>query len=99
MNNMLIEAYIFTKSRKDSELFMPYSMDRINRLLKASDNESGASDKIREAAEHDPAIARAIGNLSEKDMARISAILNDKQAIQRIMSSQKARELLRKFGH
>ncbi len=76
---------------------MSNSIDNINRLLRGATNQGDASEKIRKAAENDPAVARAIGNLTEKDLAEISAILNDKQALRRIMSTPKAQALLRKF--
>lgn len=76
---------------------MPDNIDRINRLLRDSGDEGDASDKIRKAAEQDPSVARALGKLTERDIAKISAILGNKQALMRIMSTPKAQELLKKF--
>lgn len=76
---------------------MSNSIDRLNRLLNGSGEEGDASEKIRKAAENDPTVAKAIGKLTENDLAEISAILNDKQALRRIMSTPKAQALLKKF--
>lgn len=76
---------------------MSNSIDRLNRLLNGSGEEGDASEKIRKAAENDPTVAKAIGKLTENDLAEISAILNDKQELRRIMSTPKAQALLKKF--
>lgn len=78
---------------------MSYSnTDNINALLNDAGVADDASEKIRKAAEKDPTVAKAVAKLTRKDLDAISAILNDRQALQRIMSSPKARELLKKYN-
>ena len=71
--------------------------DRINRLLRSTGAEEGAAEKLRQAAGNDPAVAKALERLTDSDIAGIAAILSDKQALARIMSSPKAMNLLKKL--
>jgi hypothetical protein len=71
--------------------------EMLKKLLGSTDSGGDASEKIRMAAESNPAVAQALGRLTESDIARISAILSDKKAIERIMSTPKAQALLKKF--
>lgn len=69
----------------------------LDRLLRETGAQGDASEKIREAAQNNPDVAKALGRLTESDIAGISAILNDKQALAHIMSSPKAQALLKRF--
>lgn len=71
--------------------------DKIDRLMKLSGGENGAAEKLKQAARNDPAIARAVGTLTEGDIERITALLSDRQALARLLSSPKAKDLLKKL--
>ncbi len=76
---------------------MQNKSDKLNRLLEETCAGNEASEKIRRAARENPAVAQALSRLTESDIAGISAILNDKQALKHIMSTPKAQALLKKF--
>ena len=69
----------------------------IEKLIKGAGSDAGASEQLRRAAGSNPAVARAIGRLTERDIAGITALLGDKEALARIMSAPKAQELIRKL--
>lgn len=72
--------------------------DKIDKLVNLSGAENSAAEKLRQAARKDPSIAQAVGRLTDSDIARITALLSDKQALARLMSSPKAKDLLKKFN-
>lgn len=76
---------------------MQTNNDRWNQLLKETGADSDTSEKIRQAARENPAVAKALNHLTESDMAGITAILNDKQALRRLMSTPKAQALMKKL--
>ena len=71
--------------------------DNIEKLLRQIGEENGAAEKLRQAALRNPSAAKAIAGLSDSDIEKIAALLSDKQALTRLMSSPKAKELLGKL--
>ena len=71
--------------------------DKISKLLRSTGAEEGSAEKLRQAARSDPAVAKALEQLTESDIAGIAAILSDKKALARIMSAPKAAALLKKL--
>ena len=76
---------------------MQNKSDSLDRLLRETGTGSDASQKIRKAAQENPAVAQALGKLTDSDIAEIRALLNDRQALRRLMSTPKAQALLKKF--
>ncbi len=76
---------------------MQNKSNKLDILLRETGAGNDASEKIRKAAQENPAVAQALGRLTESDIAGISAILNDKQALKQIMSTPKAQALLKKL--
>ncbi len=74
-----------------------HNESKLEKLLRETGAESDASEKIRKAAQRNPAVAQALGRLTDRDIAGISAILSDREALSRLMSEPKAQALLRKL--
>ena len=70
---------------------------KLEKLLRATGADGDASEKIKKAAQSNPAVAQALGRLTDSDIAGISAILNDREALSRLMSSSRAQALLKKL--
>lgn len=70
---------------------------KLEKLLRETGADGDASEKIKKAAQNNPAVAQALGRLTDSDIAGISAILSDREALSRLMSSSKAQALLRKL--
>ena len=76
------------------------NMDRnakIEALTQKIGAETGTGDQLKRAAALTPAVASAIKHLSDNDIARISAILNDKDATRRILATPQAQAILKKL--
>lgn len=54
-------------------------------------------DKLRKMVEMNPKLESAINNLTAADIAKISRILNDKEATAKIMATPQAQELINKL--
>ncbi len=71
------------------------SNEKIDRLIKSVGADDSATAQLRKAAQGNDAVARALENLTDKDIAKITSLLGDKEATARIMSTPKAQALLR----
>ena len=74
-----------------------YNDAKLEKLLRETGAQGDASEKIRKAAESNPALAEALGRLTDRDIAGISALLSDREALSRLMAAPKAQALLRKL--
>lgn len=72
--------------------------EELKELMSRTGIDSASAEKLSDAAGSDPRIAKALGSLTQEDMDKISAVLSDREATARIMSSPKAQALLRMFG-
>ncbi len=71
--------------------------DKIDKLIKSIGANNDAAGQLQRAAQGNDTIARALGSLTDSDIAKITAVLGDKEATARIMSTPKAQELLKKL--
>ena len=70
---------------------------KLEKLLRETGAAGDASEKIKTAARNNPALAQALSKLTDSDIAEISALLNDREALSRLMSVPKAQALLKKL--
>ncbi|MBQ1555839.1 MAG: hypothetical protein IIZ68_10365 [Clostridia bacterium] len=69
---------------------------RIDALTRKLGMEPGtAGDQIRHAAAQNPAVASALRNLSDGDIEKISAVLSDRDAARKLLSTPQAQALLK----
>ncbi len=67
---------------------------KIDELMRKIGAETGTGEKLKQAAGRNPAVASAIKNLSDNDIARINAILSDPEATKKILATTQAQMLL-----
>lgn len=75
----------------------PIYSARIRELLRRAGAPSGEADRLNRAAAQNPALAQALERLTDEDMARISAVLHDRDAAGRILATPQAQALLHKL--
>lgn len=76
---------------------MNNNRSKLNELLTQSGAGKDTAQKLQRIAERNPNVAAALNQLSEQDIAKIRALLNDKEAASRILATSQAQELLGKL--
>lgn len=71
--------------------------DHIGKLLSRAGLDGETSARLQNAAGTNPAVEKALSHLTESDIARISALLGDQEALTRLLSTPKARAILKKW--
>lgn len=59
---------------------------------------NNSRDPVSEAASRDPAVAKALSQLSEQDMNRLRAVLADPEKTRQMLSSPLAQQLMRRLS-
>ena len=76
---------------------MNNNRSKLNELLTQSGAGKDTAQKLQRIAERNPNVAAALNQLREQDIAKIRALLNDKEAASRILATSQAQELLGKL--
>lgn len=71
--------------------------EKIDELMSKIGAETGTGEKLKRAADLNPTVAAALNHLSDNDIAKINAILNDKEATRKILATAQAQALLKKL--
>lgn len=76
---------------------MRSNQQKINDLLSKAGAKPGTADQLQKVASLNPKVAEALRHLTDSDIAKINAILSDKDAANRILATSQAQELLKKL--
>lgn len=71
--------------------------EKINELMDKIGAETGTGEQLKKAADLNPTVAAALSSLSDNDIAKINAILSDKEATKKILATAQAQVLLKKL--
>lgn len=75
---------------KNMENTQHTAIDELLRRIGASD---GTGDQLKKAAASNPAVASAVERLTDSDIQKISALLSNPQALQKLLSTPQAQML------
>ena len=67
----------------------------IDELLRRVGAPDGTGDQLKKAAAQNPAVASALSRLTSDDIETVSALLHDRQSLQKLLSSPQAESVRR----